>query len=149
MLSVAARWYVRLITGMPLSDPTSGFACIHREALQRLDLARLHSNGYSFLTELKYVFWTHGCTIREFPIVFCDRTDGHSKMSGPIIFEALWRTWLLRFRWRRGAGACGVVETAPQMPRRTETLLDPPLPPGMEQDENEESEMDGMKDPRG
>lgn len=128
-LSVAARWYVRLITGMPLSDPTSGYTCIDRSALAAVDLGRLHSNGYSFLTELKYVLWRHGCPMREFPIVFCDRTDGRSKMSGAIIIEALWRTWLLRLRWRQGGGRYGSVEPAAWVPRRTQTVFDPPQPP--------------------
>lgn len=67
--------------------------------------------------------------MREFPIVFCDRTDGRSKMSGAIIFEALWRTWLLRLRWRQGDRRYGSVEPAAWVPRRTQTVFDPPQPP--------------------
>ena len=97
MLSKGAALYVRVITGMPFTDPTGGFKCFRRRALQALDLDRVHSNGYSFQIELTHKLWRQGMRIVEVPIIFTERLKGHSKMSGHIIREALvmvWRLWL-------------------------------------------------------
>ena len=95
MLSMAAAQYVRIITGMPFSDPTGGFKCFRRKALQSIDLSKVNSNGYSFQVELTHKIWRQGMTVAEVPIVFTDRFQGCSKMSGHIVWEAIWITWHL------------------------------------------------------
>ena len=97
MLSKSAATYVRVITGMPFTDPTGGFKCFRRRALQALDLDAVRSNGYSFQIELTHQLWRQGMRIVEVPIIFTERLQGHSKMSGHIVREALfmvWRLWL-------------------------------------------------------
>lgn len=98
ILSQGAGTYVRLVTGMPFSDPTSGYKCFRREVLEAVDLERIKSNGYSFQIEMTYMAWKLGFRIQEVPIVFEDRHSGHSKMNSSIIREALWMVVKLRFR---------------------------------------------------
>jgi len=100
VLSVGAAQYVRLVTGMPLSDPTSGFRCFRRQALERLDLGQVRSSGYSFQIEMAHRVWRQGMRIAEVPIVFTDRRLGTSKMSGHIVYEAIWIVW--RLLWQNG-----------------------------------------------
>jgi dolichol-phosphate mannosyltransferase len=95
LLSLSAAKYVRVITGMPFSDPTGGFKCFRRRALQAIDLENVHSNGYSFQIELTHKLWRQGLRIVEVPIVFTDRFQGTSKMSGKIVREAFWMVWRL------------------------------------------------------
>ncbi|MBI3876406.1 MAG: polyprenol monophosphomannose synthase, partial [Verrucomicrobia bacterium] len=95
MLSLCAAKYVRVITGMPISDPTGGFKCFRRRALLALDLDAVHSNGYSFQIELTHKLWRQGMKIIEVPIIFTDRFLGTSKMSKKIVREALWMVWRL------------------------------------------------------
>jgi dolichol-phosphate mannosyltransferase len=95
VLSRGAGIYVRLITGMPFSDPTGGYKCFHRRALQAIDLDAIQSNGYSFQIELTHRLWRQGLKVMETPIVFTDRLHGLSKMSGHIVREALWMVWKL------------------------------------------------------
>ena len=95
ILSRSAGVYVRLITGMTFSDPTGGYKCFRRRALQALNLEAVHSNGYSFQIELTHKLWRQGMTVVEVPIVFTDREHGQSKMSGNIVREALWMVWRL------------------------------------------------------
>ena len=97
MLSLGAAKYVRIITGMPFSDPTGGFKCFRRRALQSVNLEAVRSNGYSFQIEMTHKIWRQGMKVAEVPIVFTDRFLGTSKMSRRIVFEALgmvWRLWL-------------------------------------------------------
>jgi dolichol-phosphate mannosyltransferase len=97
MLSKGAAAYVQIITGLPITDPTGGYKCFRRQALQALDLDAVRSNGYSFQIEMTHKLWRQGFRIAEVPIVFTDRVKGHSKMSGHIVREALlmvWRLWL-------------------------------------------------------
>ena len=97
MLSKAAAKYVQFVTGMPFSDPTGGYKCFRRRALQVVDLQRIRSNGYSFQIEMTHQLWMRGLKIVEVPIIFTDRFQGSSKMSGKIVREALfmvWRLWL-------------------------------------------------------
>lgn len=103
MLSKGAAKYVQLITGMPFADPTSGFKCFRREALEKLDLDRIWSNGYSFQIEVLHRLWRMGFKIVEVPIVFTERREGRSKMSGHIIREAFFMVWrlLIQNRFRR------------------------------------------------
>jgi len=97
LLSYLASRYVRLITGMPIKDPTSGFKCYRKEVLQDLDLNRIMSDGYAFQVEVKYRIWRKKYRIKEIPIIFYDRVSGHSKMSRKIVYEAIWMIWRLRF----------------------------------------------------
>ena len=98
MLSKGAATYVRTITGMPFTDPTGGYKCFRRRALAALNLDDVRSNGYSFQIELTHKLWRQGMRIVEVPIVFTDRFQGHSKMSGHIIREALFMVWRLWFQ---------------------------------------------------
>jgi dolichol-phosphate mannosyltransferase len=95
MLSKGAATYVRVITGMPFTDPTGGYKCFRRRALEALDLDAVESNGYSFQIELTHKLWRQGMRIVETPIIFTERLQGHSKMSGHIIREALIMVWRL------------------------------------------------------
>lgn len=97
MLSLMAAKYVRIITGMPFTDPTGGYKCFRRAALQSINLEQVRSNGYSFQIELTHKIWRQGMRVAEVPIIFTDRFQGRSKMSGKIVGEALtmvWRLWL-------------------------------------------------------
>jgi len=98
ILSKLASVYTRLITGMPVSDPTSGFKCFRREVLESLDLDRVNSQGYSFQIEMNFRVWKKGFKIREVPIVFTDRTVGKSKMTRKNVREAIWIVWLLKIK---------------------------------------------------
>ena len=95
MLSLSAAKYVRLVTGMPFSDPTGGFKCFRRRALVSLDLNAVRSNGYSFQVEMTHLIWRQGMRVAEVPIIFTDRFKGTSKMSRKIVYEALWMVWRL------------------------------------------------------
>lgn len=131
MLSKAAATYVRLITGMPFTDPTSGYKCFRRRALEVLDLDSVRSNGYSFQVELTHKLWRQGMRVVEIPIIFTERLQGHSKMSGHIIREAffmVWRLWLqngLRRRPRVPPGANPFSSARPVSP----PAAPPPAPP--------------------
>ncbi|MCX8108383.1 MAG: polyprenol monophosphomannose synthase [Verrucomicrobiae bacterium] len=97
VLSLAAARYVRFVTGMPVTDPTGGFKCFRRRALEVIDLPSVRSNGYSFQIELTHIVWRNGMKIVEVPIVFTDRFQGSSKMSRDIVVEAfflVWRLWV-------------------------------------------------------
>lgn len=98
MLSKGAAKYVQLITGMPFTDPTGGYKCFRQRALQAINLDAIQSNGYSFQIEMTHKIWRQGMKIVEVPIIFTDRFQGHSKMSGHIVREALWMVWRLWFQ---------------------------------------------------
>jgi dolichol-phosphate mannosyltransferase len=98
LLSLGANLYARVITGLPLSDCTGGFKCFRREVLQAIDLGRVRSNGYAFQIEISFRAWKKGFTLKELPIIFHDRVEGHSKMSKRIVREAVWMVWWLRLR---------------------------------------------------
>ncbi|RMF60054.1 MAG: polyprenol monophosphomannose synthase [Calditrichaeota bacterium] len=95
-LSLAANWYTRLITGLPVHDCTSGFKCFRRRVLEAIDLDRVSSDGYSFQIEMTFKAWKKKFTIKEEPIVFVDRTRGNSKMTRKVMLEAVWMVWKLR-----------------------------------------------------
>jgi dolichol-phosphate mannosyltransferase len=97
MLSKGAAWYVRIITALPVTDPTGGFKCFRRAVLESIDMEQVRSNGYGFQIEMTYKAWMKGFRIAEVPITFVDRYAGQSKMSGKIVWEALWMVWLLAF----------------------------------------------------
>lgn len=98
LLSLGANFYARIVTGLPLTDCTGGFKCFRREVLQAIDLDRVRSNGYAFQIEMSFRAWKKGFTLKEVPIVFLDRVEGHSKMSKRIVREAVWMVWWLRLR---------------------------------------------------
>ncbi len=97
ILSKGASIYVRLITGMPVTDPTGGFKCFTRKALESLDLDKIKANGYSFQIEVNHKIWMSGNKIVDVPIVFTERSEGESKMNKAIVFEAIWMVWKLFF----------------------------------------------------
>jgi len=90
ILSRFATVYTRLWTGMPLTDPTSGFKCFRRKVLESLDLNRIGSNGYSFQIEVDFFAWKKKFHLVEIPIIFTDRHHGSSKMNYQIVREAVW-----------------------------------------------------------
>jgi dolichol-phosphate mannosyltransferase len=93
LLSYGASKYVWLITGLPVKDPTAGFKCISCEALKKLDLDNIKSNGYSFQIETIYKLWKKGANVAEVPIIFVDRKKGETKMNAKIVFEAIFIVW--------------------------------------------------------
>jgi dolichol-phosphate mannosyltransferase len=97
VLSYGANIYARLVTGMRLWDATGGFKCFHRRVLEAIDLDDVRSNGYAFQIEMSFRAMRKGFKPVEIPIVFADRTEGESKMSGHIVREAIFMVW--RLRW--------------------------------------------------
>lgn len=89
LLSYYASAYVRIVTGMPVRDTTAGFKCYTRRVLETIDLDRIQFKGYAFQIEMKFKAWKHGFAITEVPIIFTDRREGASKMSGGIVKEAV------------------------------------------------------------
>ena len=98
MLSYSASLYTRMITGIKLIDCTSGFKCFSRKVLESLNLDGIHSDGYSFQIEVNFLCREKGFRLKEIPIVFTERKEGHSKMNKGIIFEALAVVWLLKIK---------------------------------------------------
>jgi dolichol-phosphate mannosyltransferase len=98
LLSYFANLYARLITGMPIRDATGGFKCFRRRVLEKLNLKKISSSGYSFQIEVNYICWKKGFKMKEIPIVFVERKYGQSKMSTGIIREALFLLWKLRLK---------------------------------------------------
>ncbi len=97
VLSYGASLYTRLITWMPVKDPTAGFKCYRREVLEALDLDGVRFIGYAFQIEMKFRAWQLGFRIAEVPITFTDRTAGVSKMSSGIVREAIVGVMQMRF----------------------------------------------------
>lgn len=98
LLSVGASLYVRLVTGMPVKDPTAGFVCYRREVLESIDLSKIRFVGYAFQIEMKFAARQLGFKIAEVPITFTDRVEGSSKMSKGIVKEAI--LGVLKMRWQ-------------------------------------------------
>jgi dolichol-phosphate mannosyltransferase len=96
MLSYFASVYTRVITGLTISDCTSGFKCFRRSALEAIDLDRVRSDGYSFQIEMNYRCVERGFRVTEVPIIFIDRHAGSSKMSKRIVREAVLMVWKLK-----------------------------------------------------
>jgi dolichol-phosphate mannosyltransferase len=104
-LSSGGNRYVRLMTGLPVADATSGFRAFRWEVLSELDLATVRSDGYAFQVEMALRAWRTGFRVVEIPITFTERSEGASKISRAIVIEAILRT----ARWglagpRRPAG---------------------------------------------
>ena len=98
LMSYCASMYVRFITGMKIYDTTAGFKCYRRRVLEAIDLDRIKFKGYAFQIEMKFTAWKLGFHIVEIPIVFTDRREGTSKMSGGIFNEALWGVLRMKLR---------------------------------------------------
>ncbi len=101
-LSRGASLYVRMITFMPVMDPTAGFKCYKRKVLETIDLDKIKSIGYAFQIEMKYAAYRNGFKIVEVPIIFADREKGTSKMDTSIIKEAI--TGVLNMRMKSFKG---------------------------------------------
>lgn len=100
-LSAFANRYIRLVTRVDVTDCTSGFRCWRREALARLPIGDMVSDGYSFLTEMLYEAKRRRLRIGEVPIVFVERRQGQSKLSSSVLFESLLMPWRLILRGER------------------------------------------------
>ena len=98
MLSYGASLYVRMMTWMPVKDPTAGFVCYTRKVLEKLDLDKIKFIGYAFQIEMKFASRSLGFKIVEVPITFTDRVEGDSKMSKNIVKEAIFG--VLEMKWR-------------------------------------------------
>jgi len=96
-LSYGANLYTRIITGLPIKDATGGFKAFRAEALSKIDLTKVKSNGYGFQIEMNYLLWKSGARLKEIPIIFIDRRSGVSKMNKKIIYEAVFLVWKLKF----------------------------------------------------
>ena len=92
-LSFGANLYARLLTGVPVHDMTAGFVGYQADTLRKIDLDRIHSEGYAFLMEMKFNLHRRGAEFREFPIVFVERKAGKSKFSRKIMWEGVKFPW--------------------------------------------------------
>lgn len=98
LMSYFASIYVRLVTGMKIYDTTSGFKCYRRIVLETIEFNKIRFKGYAFQIEMKFTAWKSGFRIVEVPIIFTDRREGTSKMSGGIFNEALWGVLQIKLR---------------------------------------------------
>jgi dolichol-phosphate mannosyltransferase len=102
LLSKTASRYVRMVTGLPFTDLTGGFKCWRRRTLEGMGLRHVSARGYIFQTEMTFLAHRKGFRVGEIPIIFYERNLGRSKISGPIIVEALLRVAMLRFKQMEG-----------------------------------------------
>lgn len=98
LMSYYASAYVRVVTGMKIKDTTAGFKCYNKKVLETIDFDKIKFKGYAFQIEMKFTTWKFGFNIVEVPIIFTDRQEGNSKMSGGIFSEAIWG--VVRMKWR-------------------------------------------------
>ncbi len=105
MMSYFASMYVRIVTGMTIRDTTAGFKCYSRKVLEALNFDKIKFTGYAFQIEMKFAAWKLGFKIVEVPIIFTDRSEGQSKMSGGIFKEAIFgvlsikiKSWFSNYR---------------------------------------------------
>ncbi len=101
LLSYFASKYVRFITGIPVHDTTAGFVCYKRNVLETIKLDKIKFVGYAFQIEMKFKAWKHNFKIQEVSVIFTDRTAGESKMSGGIVYEALFGVIRMKLRGLR------------------------------------------------
>lgn len=97
LMSYYASRYVQFVTGIPVRDTTAGFKCYRRRVLETVDLDAIRFKGYAFQIEMKFTAYKLGFKIKEVPVVFVNRREGTSKMSGGIFGEALFG--VMRLRW--------------------------------------------------
>lgn len=98
ILSYFANIFAKTVTGVPLSDLTSGFKGIRKTVLKNLDFKKIDAEGYGFQIEIHFFSYWKGFKIEEIPIVFIERRSGNSKMSKKIVWEAFWLVWKLGLR---------------------------------------------------
>ena len=98
VLSSFANQYIRTVTGLAVNDCTTGFRCWRREALARIPLDGLISDGYAFLVEQLHVAQRLGCRVQEVPIIFVERREGTSKISSRVLLESAIVPWRLRLK---------------------------------------------------
>ena len=105
MMSYFASMYVRIVTGMTIRDTTAGFKCYNRKVLASINFDKIKFTGYAFQIEMKFAAWKLGFKIVEVPIIFTDRSEGQSKMSGGIFKEAIFgvlaikiKSWFSNYR---------------------------------------------------
>ncbi len=98
LMSYYASSYVRFITRMKVRDTTAGFKCYNRKVLETINLDNIKLKGYAFQIEMKFTTWKYGFKIVEVPIIFTERQEGASKMSGGIFNEAVWGVIKMKFR---------------------------------------------------
>lgn len=96
LMSYFASQYVRFVTGINIHDTTAGFVCYRRRVLKTIDLDKIRFKGYAFQIEMKYTAYKIGFNIKEVSVVFVNRKEGTSKMSGGIFSEALFGVMRLR-----------------------------------------------------
>lgn len=97
-ISFGASLYVRMITLMPVKDPTAGFVCYTRKVLETIDLDKIRFIGYAFQIEMKFATYTLGFKIVEIPITFVERKEGSSKMNSSIVSEAI--KGVIQMKWK-------------------------------------------------
>ena len=107
LLSKGGSLYTRLITLMPVKDPTAGFVCYRKEVLETINLDQILFVGYAFQIEMKFAAWKLGFRIKEVPIIFKDRKLGSSKMNKGIVKEGIlgvlnlrWQSWFKNYNNR-------------------------------------------------
>ncbi|MCB9055890.1 MAG: polyprenol monophosphomannose synthase [Chitinophagales bacterium] len=123
-LSKGASLYTRLITWMPVKDPTAGFMCYSREVLEAINLDEIRFVGYAFQIEMKYAAWKLGFKLQEVPIIFRDRTYGTSKMNKSIVKEGIlgvlklkWYSWFRHYQKKiKSSTAPGLHQLNPMKP---------------------------------
>ena len=98
LMSYGASKYVRFITRMPISDTTAGFVCYNRKVLETIDLKSIKFVGYAFQIEMKFKAYLQKFKIVEVPVIFTDRRKGKSKLSGGIIWEAIFGVLTMKFK---------------------------------------------------
>lgn len=103
LMSYFASVYVRLVTGMKIMDTTAGFKCYKKKVLEAINFDDIRLKGYGFQIEMKFTTHKLGFTIVEVPIIFTDRKEGTSKMSGGIFNEAMWGVLKMKVRsfWKK------------------------------------------------
>jgi dolichol-phosphate mannosyltransferase len=97
IISKGASLYTRILTWMPVSDPTAGFVCYKKEVLEAINFEEISFVGYAFQIEMKFAAWKLGFKIKEVPITFIDRQFGVSKMNKGIVKEGIFG--VLRLKW--------------------------------------------------
>lgn len=103
LMSYFASMYVRLVTGMKVMDTTAGFKCYRRKVLESINFDDIRLKGYGFQIEMKFTTYKLGFKIVEVPIIFTDRKEGTSKMTGGIFSEALWGVLKMKYNsiWKK------------------------------------------------
>jgi dolichol-phosphate mannosyltransferase len=96
LISYFASKYVRFITRMKIRDSTAGFICYRDKVLRTINLDKIRFKGYAFQIEMKFNAWKHGFVLEEVPIIFTERKEGKSKMSGKIVYEAIWGVIIMK-----------------------------------------------------